>query len=468
MLEFQPNFFKPEIREGFYIDATMKTMWAAELEVLQTVATICETHGLTWYAAFGTLLGAIRHEGFVPWDDDIDIVMFRKDYDRLMELLPKELPAGYHFRSAFSEEGYSEYHSNILNSDGIDTGTAFLQRFHNCPFTVGIDIFPLDVLPDDEEERKKQREQFALARKVARMAQGLAEVNSTGVQAVTDLQNAMQELERKVYTKFREAWIRQGQYDQIMCKALRVANQIAGQYADAVGEGVVMFNDYAVSGSGILSSEWYAEVYSATFEEFMIPVPSGYDEILRATYGDYMVRRKGMGCHEYPFYAHQLRQLRSILKERQAQAIAKGLMVPKQEEHILPQDWEEQTLSAKEKGQKILLYISGLPMYSEYEGQALDKLEYNLGLFHENRDKVLLWWRPSAQMHTMLGLLSPDLAERYDGILAQYKAAGWGICDESEDEERAVELCDAYYGEMSENARMVNQEGKPVMVEQVV
>ena len=90
MLEFQDDFFRPEIRDGFFVDATMKTLWAAELEVLNTVAEICARHNLTWYAGFGTLLGAVRHEGFIPWDDDMDIMLLRPDYMKLMEVLPQE------------------------------------------------------------------------------------------------------------------------------------------------------------------------------------------------------------------------------------------------------------------------------------------------------------------------------------------------------------------------------------------
>lgn len=66
MLDFPKEFFNAQMIEDFMVDATMKTVWAAELEVLREIAEICERHGLTWFAAYGTLLGAVRHEGFVP------------------------------------------------------------------------------------------------------------------------------------------------------------------------------------------------------------------------------------------------------------------------------------------------------------------------------------------------------------------------------------------------------------------
>lgn len=64
MLEFQEGFFEQEIREGFYIDKSVKASWAAGMEVLHKVAEICDRYDIAWYAAYGTLLGAIRHEGY--------------------------------------------------------------------------------------------------------------------------------------------------------------------------------------------------------------------------------------------------------------------------------------------------------------------------------------------------------------------------------------------------------------------
>ena len=79
MLEFPREYFIDEVRDGFYVNGLMKRCWAAQLEALNDIAGVCEKYQIRWYADFGTLLGAVRHGGFVPWDDDIDICMFRED-----------------------------------------------------------------------------------------------------------------------------------------------------------------------------------------------------------------------------------------------------------------------------------------------------------------------------------------------------------------------------------------------------
>lgn len=70
-LEFSADYFKTEVRDGFEIPAMMKRAWAAQMEVLHVVAGVCKNNGIRYFADGGTLLGAVRHKGMIPWDDDI-------------------------------------------------------------------------------------------------------------------------------------------------------------------------------------------------------------------------------------------------------------------------------------------------------------------------------------------------------------------------------------------------------------
>ena len=94
-MEFPDSFFEDEVREGFFVPAMMKRTWAAQLEVLNEIGQMCKRLGISCYADWGTVLGAVRHGGMIPWDDDIDICMKRKDYERFLEIAPKELPTGF-------------------------------------------------------------------------------------------------------------------------------------------------------------------------------------------------------------------------------------------------------------------------------------------------------------------------------------------------------------------------------------
>ena len=74
MLQFEDSFFEDEVREGFYVPAMIKKAWAAELTVMYEVDRICRKHNIRYFSDWGTMLGAVRHGGFVPWDDDFDIM----------------------------------------------------------------------------------------------------------------------------------------------------------------------------------------------------------------------------------------------------------------------------------------------------------------------------------------------------------------------------------------------------------
>lgn len=468
MLEFQEDFFRPEIRNGFFIDATMKTLWAAELECLNTVAEICARHNLTWYAGFGTLLGAIRHEGFIPWDDDLDILMLRPDYMKLMEILPKELPEGYRFMSPFSEEGYSEYHTNVLTGHGVSIAPDYLKRFHNCPFTVGLDIFPLDYLTRNKAEREVQKNLFTLAGRVTQLAKNIiggeeipdVDQNKTKDDYVQEIIYAMKNLEEYCQVELDYEPVEKEDWDAVITQAWKLANHIAMIYGVHDGEEIVMYGDYITETRKVYPKRVFREVYSASFEGFMIPIPSGYDEFLKTIYGDYMVPRRVSGMHEYPYYARQLKELKEYVWKVESTLDPKGHA--QRPDSIFPENWKALT-----EGKKIVYFNDGIQFYVENGQAALEKLRNVLTTFWERKDKIALWWRPQSQIRTALNLVDPALVQEYDEIVTKYREEAWGIYDISERDDRAEEVCDAYYGEL--NAVVNRLKGrKPVMIEGAV
>lgn len=121
---------------------TLKMLQSTEIEILQVITEICDVHELAYYLIGGTLLGAIRHKGFIPWDDDIDIAMPREDYDKLLKLCETELPSQYYLHSNQTDLDYWLPYAKIRKN-----GTIFEERLMISIDThkgIFIDIFPLD------------------------------------------------------------------------------------------------------------------------------------------------------------------------------------------------------------------------------------------------------------------------------------------------------------------------------------
>lgn len=138
------DFLNEEIRCGYTVTEQMKKVWAVELDLLHELLRVCDKHGLHCYADAGTLLGAVRHKGFIPWDDDIDVVMFREDYEKLKKIADLEFVKPYFFQTAYTDNQYTYGHAQLRNIK--TTGILEEEKDKRRPFVQGIfiDIFVLD------------------------------------------------------------------------------------------------------------------------------------------------------------------------------------------------------------------------------------------------------------------------------------------------------------------------------------
>lgn len=136
-------------------DDALRRLQETELEILSVFAKFCEKNDLQWFIDSGTVLGAMRHGGFIPWDDDIDVGMLRADYDRFLTLAEKSFPQGYSVHTAQNTSGFAGMFAKIYKN-----GTLFeTKETSDAGLSQGIfvDIFPYDALSGDPDMQKKQR-----------------------------------------------------------------------------------------------------------------------------------------------------------------------------------------------------------------------------------------------------------------------------------------------------------------------
>ena len=140
------------IKESVENKKILRQLQLAELDILIEVDKICRKHNLRYYMVGGTLIGAVRHKGFIPWDDDIDISMPRPDYDKFMKIAKDELPEDLFIQTRGTDKGCYFYYSKVRR-----TGTYFGEnKFEHTTLHKGIfiDIFPLDYVPDNKTVQK--------------------------------------------------------------------------------------------------------------------------------------------------------------------------------------------------------------------------------------------------------------------------------------------------------------------------
>lgn len=292
-MEFSKGFFQKEIRCDFEIPEMMKRAWAAELEVLQVVAEVCEKNGLQYFADWGTLLGAVRHKGFIPWDDDIDICLKREDYMKLIRILPEELPKGFVMTGIYADSARlieAALCQNIrVMADEEEWGfNEYMKRFHGFPYQrIGIDIFPLDYMPSDNEALE--------------LIKGIVEY---GVSILRDwyILQSNNELEKRLQNMEKLCSVtlpRNGSTPYILIK---VIDSVSAIYRADEADELTEYRFYVNRPGYRMKKEWYKEAVKLPFEETEIAVPCSYHEVLTAQFGDYMTPVKDDRGHNYPFY----------------------------------------------------------------------------------------------------------------------------------------------------------------------
>lgn len=293
MLQFEERFFEEETRDGFLISSMMKKAWAVEMEVLSQVDAVCKKYGIPYYAVYGSLLGAIRHKGYIPWDDDIDIALRREDYLKLIKLLPAELPDGYFVNSYYTCETHDQPWASVVNTRYILQDAEKIRQFWGCPYVCGIDVFPMDFVSGNAEEDDVQMNLYGM---VFGVAQSFEDYEASG-----ELYKYLPRIEQLCGVSLSDDGTLQRQL-------LLLADQIAGLYHEKESAELTLITSRLTRGNRNFKfpKEWFEQSREVPFEHISIPVPAEYDQALRIFFGDsYMTPARYNSGHIYPFYGLQ-------------------------------------------------------------------------------------------------------------------------------------------------------------------
>lgn len=261
--------------------SSLEDVQNCSLEILDTFIDFCEKHNLTYYADSGTLLGAIRHKGFIPWDDDIDIAMPRKDFNRLIEIADSEFKYPYRLLSFHNEKNALV----IARFCKLDTARISKHNLNDIcrdkagHFTHKLGIV-IDICPIDHIEDYKYEKQLDMLHNVVKF------VNTFFMfRTVTHT-----EYNKELNFEDSQTAIR------LLHKTLtRIDN--ANKNSDIViCSGWVGFKDYKIA----YPASIYEKALYVNFNglKHKLAIPVGYDECLRLTYGDYMTPIKDSSCHD--------------------------------------------------------------------------------------------------------------------------------------------------------------------------
>lgn len=265
---YDPVFIEPEIRDGWSVSEETKKVWWIQLEILKEFDRICKKNDLRWFPIGGILIGVIRHKGFIPWDDDVDVAMPREDYNRFMEICKTEVKEPYFLQTPFTDVDCYQTWISLRDSRTTGNRVSCLKTKQNNG--IGIDILTLEGCESSLLRYKMRRFPLMI----------LSTICNTYVNEFNTTPKAI--FIRRILRRFPINYLRihrflekhnskhtWDKYDNVTLTLL----------ADPIAKDVRHI---------IWKKEDFSSTIDMPFEGMMIPVPIGYDRILRTEFGDYM------------------------------------------------------------------------------------------------------------------------------------------------------------------------------------
>ena len=274
--------FEQETICGYEVSSKMKRVWAMELNMVKRFVEVCEQYGLTYRIMGGTLLGAVRHKGFIPWDNDIDLAMPRKDFNKLLEIGSTAFEKPLFFQTPETEQSrFFCTYVKIRDERGTAASEIEYRKGINCGMF--IDVFCLDEIPDGHRERRRYARQLNEIAKMQRFCFG----KPIGGGLFASVKHAIQRL---VYSSFYNS--------PDAAQLFRIYHESAGRYA---GKGCkqVAHLDFGFKQKFVWNKSDWDAMTMLDFEDVQLVAPQGYEAILTNQYGDYMRLPDDKSTHDY-------------------------------------------------------------------------------------------------------------------------------------------------------------------------
>lgn len=307
-LVFDPSFFEREERNGFVIEPMMKNAWAANLYVLHVIDRICEENQIPYFADWGTLLGAVRHRGYIPWDDDIDICMLRKDYLRFCEVI-EQYKDEVALLNNYTADDWGAHADKVVNIAAFTVKRSEIKKYYGFPFTAGVDIFLIDYVPREKALEEEQLEVLRTISLLIHLREEMGKQSPTSKEYAKSVK-AEKILIEKIQKMTNVVFSQPNPTDQ---EVLILGEEVSGLYGDEDSDYLSQLQRLGAGLEYYIPKEVYGTSIRLPFENTTIPVPVGYDMLLRKKYGDdYMTPRNVATGHDYPFYNKAISEVASL------------------------------------------------------------------------------------------------------------------------------------------------------------
>lgn len=251
---------------------TVRKIQLLQIELIRIYADICQKEGLSYYMYSGTMLGAVRHKGYIPWDDDADFAMPRPDYDRFLEVAGKYMCGHYSFATHKNTEGHLYYFTRLYNDQAkLSVATAEKVRIEN----VWVDIYPLDGMPNNPVLRRLHYVRLMYRKALFQLAH--FEVVNVVRYRKAWYERALLQLGKRI--PFDRILSRDKEFDKLDRAARRCPYEDSDYVLDIIGQ-------YRLR--ELFPKSVYGEGRLYEFEGMCLWGPQDYDTYLTQLYGDYM------------------------------------------------------------------------------------------------------------------------------------------------------------------------------------